>query len=103
MIEYVYRAYGVDRVAMISTVASFHARSAFRGGGAAHGPGRRGESATSRPPHDFAAGAAATELAACLRGTLGLAERAWHESPWREIDGRPVRLPRHLGIHPGGS
>lgn len=106
VIEYVYRTHGAERVAMISTTATFHPRSAFREAARAHGiPVEEVNQLVRRLPHDFAAADPRAELASHLRSAPGLAERPWDESPWREIEHGTAGLlgmPRHLGIHPGG-
>lgn len=100
VIAHVYRTYGEDRVAMISTHAFFHPRSAFREAARAHGIAVPEVNRRARfLPHEGA------DLATLVRARPGLRELAWDESPWREILAAAeglCGLPRHLGIHPGG-
>ncbi len=102
VIAHVYRTYGEDRVAMISTHACFHPRSAFREAARAHGIGVAAVNRLARLlPHT----AAAADLAALVRARPGLREQPWAEPPWRDILAGTAELcglPRHLGIHPGG-
>lgn len=102
VIDHVYRAYGAERVAMISTHACFHPRSAFREAARAHGvPVAEVNRLARMLPHagdDLA-------LAAIVRATPVIRDLDWQAEPWRAIlagASALLGLPRHLGIHPGG-
>jgi DNA-directed DNA polymerase III PolC len=86
VIEYVYRRYGEDRVAMISTHVLFQSRAAL--GEAAKAFGLSPEEATV-----LVRRSRRTAPAACGGEVLAQVLRAA-----REIEG----FPRHVGIHPGG-
>jgi DNA-directed DNA polymerase III PolC len=100
VIEHVYRAYGRDRVAMISTHTTFGPRSAFREAAKAHGVAPAMVDRLSRcVPH---------AVEGPLREALRHAPRGDEipcEAPWPRIledaEGL-VGFPRHLGLHPGG-
>jgi len=101
VIAHVYRTHGEDRVAMISTHACFHPRSAFREAARAYGIAVSEVNALAR----FLPHSANEDLAALVRTRPGLRDKPWNEPPWRDIlaglEGLSG-LPRHLGIHPGG-
>ena len=103
VIEHVYRTYGRDRVAMISTHVLFHPRSAFREVARAHGtpldrvnrmskalPGMYDdESLAERLRRDPYAARVVPLSDPRIAGFVKMAER---------LEG----IPRHLGIHSGG-
>lgn len=109
VIDFVYRTYGRDRVAMISTHTTYQPRAAFREAARAHGvpvgtvdrlsrcvPHRAEITATGRPGEAFTAA-----LDAASRGR----EVPRREEPWPRVLAdaeRILGLPRHLGVHPGG-
>ncbi len=100
VIEHVYRSYGAERVAMISTHAFFHPRSAFREAARAHGLSVAHVNRLARLlPH------AGDDLTPLVRSLPVLRAQPWDEMPWRAILAGAnglLGLPRHLGIHPGG-
>lgn len=101
VIEHVYRTYGDDRVAMISTHATLGARSAFRETAKALGvPNRRVDALAKRLPHEM---------------PKPYREHLRQHPPARDVDwsepalARALALaealdgaPRHLSIHCGG-
>ena len=103
VIEEVYRAYGAEHVAMISTHAAYHPRSAFRDAARAHGvPVAEVNRLARRLPHALSAG---TDLAAFVHASPELRREPWDAPPWPAILAGATSLldlPRHLGIHPGG-
>ena len=118
IIDWVYEAYGADRVAMISTHNTFHPRSAFREAakalGIPHGVVNRlcraiPRSIPSEPgsegrgdggPADGGAALARAIRAAPLGHRIPLDDPPYPDV-LRMAD-RLLGLPRHLGIHPGG-
>ncbi|TAH36437.1 MAG: DNA polymerase III subunit alpha [Planctomycetota bacterium] len=102
VLDFVYRCFGRERVAMISTHASFGARGAIRELAKAEGvPASEIGPITRALPWYFQgelAGAALRRLPACARLPLDA-------EPWRTILRRADEIqefPRHLGIHAGG-
>jgi DNA-directed DNA polymerase III PolC len=100
VIEHVYRAHGAERVAMISTHACFHPRSAFREAARAYGvPVEEVNRLARLLPH------AGEDLEVIVRASPVVRDLAWGEEPWRSILAGAQGLlgqPRHLGIHSGG-
>lgn len=101
VLAYIYRRYGADRVAMISTVNTFKARSAFREVARVYGlsPDAITE-ITRRIPHSEAA--ALPLLLAEVPECRGLHRK---EPLFQEIVEQAAALdglPRHLSIHAGG-
>ncbi|MGH7742009.1 MAG: OB-fold nucleic acid binding domain-containing protein, partial [Candidatus Eiseniibacteriota bacterium] len=101
VIRHVYRAYGADRVAMISTHATLGARSAFRETAKALGvPNARVNELARRIPRELERPYAA-QLAA-LPGARGV---DWSEPPLAQALALAEGLagaPRHLSVHSGG-
>lgn len=102
VLDYVYRRYGRERVAMISTHATFGARGAVRELAKAAGvPAAEIAEVTRALPafHDGPVDAAS------LRRTPSCARLPLDAEPWRTILEEAAALqgfPRHLGIHVGG-
>ena len=101
VIEYVYRTYGADHVAMVCTYATLRARYALRGVGKAYGlpEARIKELSEHLPWHWYpgagrAAEAALVELMQQARDPI---EREVVQLS-RALDG----VPHHLSVHPGG-
>jgi DNA polymerase-3 subunit alpha len=101
VIEYVYRKYGTDHVAMVCTYATLRARYALREVGKAYGlPERRIKELSAQLPGFWHPGArkrmqdAQAELIEQARDPV---ERQVLETS-RALDGTP----HHLSIHPGG-
>jgi len=103
VIEFVYRRFGGDRVAMVCTVNRFRRRSALREAAKAHGlpPAQVSELAESLPqrwygPPDrfLPADAPFAELAQRFNSPL-------HQLIFSQAQAL-IGLPRHLSIHPGG-
>jgi len=96
VIDHVYRTYGRDHVAMISTHNTFGPRSAFREAARAYGvPPPLVDRVSRRIPH-----AGDVLLRDILRPHLPV-----NEDPFRillPLAQRLVGAPHHLGIHPGG-
>ena len=121
VIEHVYRQFGPDRVAMISTHTTFAARGALREIAKAHGvPEVEIGRITRRLPWHLSA-ARIREAMDSHGGSEGWAGRGgptapasvapegvlppWQHEPWRSILGHAARIdgfPKHLGIHAGG-
>jgi DNA-directed DNA polymerase III PolC len=104
VIDHVYRAYGGERVAMISTHCTLGARAAFREAARVSGVAPAEVDRVSKlvPRDAEGAGAVRTSLEADPRGRALLAGRG---GPWAQIAARAeklVGLVDHLGIHPGG-
>lgn len=101
VIEYVYKRYGADRVAMIATFNTFQARSAVREIAKAFGmPEEQANAVTRRLPHYHA-------------GDIRTVVKHLPESRGLRIDEEPLKsiiamsefidgFPRHLSIHSGG-
>jgi DNA polymerase III subunit alpha len=103
VIDFVYRRFGADRVAMVCTVNRFRRRSALREVAKAHGlpPAQVGELAESLPqrwygpPDRFQSDDAPfAELAQRYTSPL-------HQLIFSQAQAL-IGLPRHLSIHPGG-
>ena len=103
VIDHVYRTYGRDRVAMISTHVLFHPRSAFREAARAHGvPVARVNRLSRLLPSAWEDGG----VARAVRADPALARAFGAEDPQMakvlEVADALEGLPRHLGIHSGG-
>ena len=110
VIDWVVRAFGERRVAMIANHVTFRARAAVREVAKVYGlPDGEIKRVTDRLAHDWHAGSAAEAMAAsplfnddALRaGPGGLLSRP----PWPEVLERSAALenaPRHLSVHCGG-
>ncbi len=101
VLEYVYRTYGADRVAMICTYVTFSARLAFREIARAMGlpPGEIGRFTRIMPGRTLTG---PEELARKWPETRSL---PLDEEPWRTVVAQARRLagfPRHLSMHAGG-
>ncbi len=101
VLEYVYRTYGADRVAMICTYVTFSARLAFRETAKALGlpPEEIGRFTRIMPGRTLTD---PQELAAKWPETRSL---PLEEEPWRTVVALARRLagfPRHLSMHAGG-
>jgi len=102
VLEYVYRRFGAERVAMIATFCRLGARGALREVARVLGvPDREISRVTGRVPH-FSSVEMLEELRETLPECRGL---PLDRPPWDEI----VRLalaidmyPRHISVHPGG-
>jgi DNA-directed DNA polymerase III PolC len=103
VIDFVYRRFGADRVAMVCTVNRFRRRSALREVAKAHGlpPAQVGELAESLPqrwygpPDRFQSDDAPfAELARRYTSPL-------HQLIFNQAQAL-IGLPRHLSVHPGG-
>src|SRR5215831_1541844 len=102
VIEHVYRAYGGERVAMISTHCTLGARAAFREAARVSGIAPNEVDRVSKLVPRDAEGSVRQALEDDPRGRALLAERG---GPWPGIASRAdklVGLVDHLGIHPGG-
>jgi len=101
VIHHVYRAYGADRVAMISTHATLGARSAFRETAKALGVSNaRVNELARRIPRELEA-----PYAPRLAGLPGARGVDWSEPPLAEALTLAEALagaPRHLSVHSGG-
>ncbi len=101
VIAHVYRTYGADRVAMISTHATLGARSAFRETAKVLGvPSARVDALARRVPR-----ALKPPYLDRLHGERGAAGVDWREPVLARALALAERLdgaPRHLGIHCGG-
>jgi len=101
VLEYVYRTYGRDRVAMICTYVTFTARLAFREIAKAMGlPEREISRFTRILPYG-----AISHLDTLGRDWPECRALPLSEEPYRtilELAGRIARFPRHLSIHAGG-
>ncbi|HUX08373.1 MAG TPA: DNA polymerase III subunit alpha [Acidobacteriota bacterium] len=102
MVEFVYERFGRERVAMISTHATFRARAGLREVAKAMGlPDEEIGRVTKRVPHYIPAAAlddAASDLPECRNLPL-------HSEPWKSIARLARRVdgfPRHLSVHPCG-
>jgi len=101
VIQYVYRTYGAERVAMISTHNTFSARSAFREAARALSVPEAEVSVLARAiPHT-----AFDRFEEALRARPESRGAPFGQEPWRQVlaaarwlDG----LPRHLSVHCGG-
>ncbi len=101
VIEYVYRRYGHERVAMISTHVTYQARSAFRDVARVFGlPIEEIDDLSKRLPHY-----GASDIDEAVRTVPEAADFPVDVEPYRaivdvakSIDG----YPRHLGVHLGG-
>jgi DNA-directed DNA polymerase III PolC len=101
VIAHVYRTYGEDRVAMISTHATLGARSAFREAAKALGvPNPRVNALARRVPRELA-----PPYLERLRADAGAGGVDWREPVLARALALAERLdgaPRHLSIHAGG-
>jgi DNA-directed DNA polymerase III PolC len=101
VIEHVYRAYGADRVAMISTHATLGARSAFRETAKALGvPNARVNQLARRIPRELE-----PPYAQRLAGIAAARGVDWSEPVLARALALAERLsgaPRHLSVHSGG-
>ena len=103
VIDFVYRRFGADRVAMVCTINRFRRRSALREVAKAHGlpPAQVSELAESLPqrwygPPDRLAPADAPFAELARRFTSPLHQLIFSQAQ------ALIGLPRHLSIHPGG-
>ncbi|GAB4326369.1 MAG: DNA polymerase III subunit alpha [Candidatus Zixiibacteriota bacterium] len=103
VIDWVYRRYGRDRVAMISTHVTFAARGAVREIAKVWGlPPEEISHITKRLPSGWDSGGPITEWMAKDPRSAGLPV---HEEPWTTIFALAEELngfPKHLGVHAGG-
>ncbi len=101
VIDYAYKTFGRDRVAMISTHNHYHCRSAFRDTARAFGvPTEVVDRVSKRIPHDID-----EPLATHFGHSQALREYPREQEPYRTVLHLAERLrgaPRHLGIHCGG-
>jgi len=116
VLEHVYRAFGAHRTAMISTLARFGLRSAFRESALVHGFPPAEVNRWSRrlpwspPPPDRSRAPLHGELAAnlvalALHGTPEARGFPFADERWRRALAAAQNLldvPRHFGLHPGG-
>ena len=101
VIEDVYRTYGDDRVAMISSHLTFQPRSAFREAAKAFGASPADVDRVSRSvPHHTAAPLRQAIARSPLGRDVPVDEEPYRTAlPFAEL---LVGLPHHLSIHPGG-
>jgi DNA-directed DNA polymerase III PolC len=101
VLDYVYKKYGADRVAMISTHVTFRTRSAVREVGRAMGlPPTEISAFTSRIPHFRK-----LDVERMWNDFPKFRELPLEREPYRtilELAGRIAGYPRHLSVHPGG-
>ncbi len=101
VIDFVYRRYGADRVAMVSTHCTFRARSAFRDVARVMGlPQNEIDAHSKKLPHH---GASSIEEA--METFPEMAGFPIDREPWGAIVRTALRIDgyvRHLGIHLGG-
>ncbi len=103
VIAHVYRTYGADKVAMISTHVVFQPRSAFREAARALGTPPADVDAMSRlVPRDAPDGIGRALLDSPRARARGLDPREPRVAAIAGAADRLLGLPRHLGIHPGG-
>ncbi|RJF44852.1 DNA polymerase III subunit alpha [Actinomyces sp. 2119] len=109
VIQHVYTRYGRDYAAQVANVISYRPRSAVRDAARALGypPGVQDAWASQAGTWlGAAAPGAASRWSAALRKEPGptSAESSGETVPAQvlEVAGRLLRLPRHLGVHPGG-
>ncbi len=101
IVKYVFEKYGYERVAMISTIITFRARSAFRETAKVFGIPEGEISKFSK----FIPWTTAENLPRLAEKFPEAKELKFDEEPWSEIIRIASRLggfPRHLSIHPGG-
>ena len=101
VIEHVYRAYGAERVAMISTHCTLGPRSALREAARAYGIGPAEVDRLSRLVPREAAGS----VTEALRTSPRARGVDWGREPLATALAQADRLaglPDHLGVHPGG-
>ncbi len=101
ILQYVYQAYGHDRVAMISTVVTLGARAAVREVAKVLGlEADEIKRLTSRIPHW-----GVYDLATIRETVPECRELPWDQQPYRTVAAVAQRImgfPRHLSVHPGG-
>jgi len=101
IIKYIFEKYGYERVAMISTIVTFKARSAFRETAKAFGISEREISGYSKKiPWTSAVNLDKVSQKFPESKNLG-----FEKEPWKSIVRLASRLadfPRHLSIHPSG-
>ncbi|MBI4582922.1 MAG: DNA polymerase III subunit alpha [Planctomycetes bacterium] len=111
----VYKSYGADRVAMISSHVTFQPRSAFREALKAFGlPPEAVDRCSKRIPHHFESrsgapvektGGSSGPLRDAIRSSPLGRDIPLAEEPYRSavpLAERLIGLPHHLSIHPGG-
>lgn len=101
IIKYVFDKYGYDKVAMISTIVTFRARSAFRETAKAFGIADEEISKYSK----FIPWTSARNLPDLANKFPEAKSLKFDEEPWRSIINVASKIgafPRHLSIHPGG-
>ncbi len=101
IVKYVYDKYGYDRVAMISTIVTFRARSAFRETAKVFGIPEGEISRYSK----FIPWTSAKNLKEIAHKFPESKNLKFDAEPWKSIVDIATRLagfPRHLSIHPGG-
>jgi DNA polymerase-3 subunit alpha len=102
MLEYVYRRWGGERVAMIASFVTMHARMAVQEVAKVFGlPPREVHHFTRRLPHR-----PVREILEAIRTLPECRALPVDEEPWKSILAVARRLddfPRHLGIHPCGT
>ena len=102
VLEYAYRTYGAQRVAMIATQVTFQARAAVREVAKVYGL-PEGEIATVTKRFGYYTGA--RELREKIAANPRFRGIDLEGEPWRTVLAAAERLdgyPRHLGVHPGG-
>lgn len=101
VIDYVYRRYGTDRVAMVSTHNTMRARSAFRDVARVMGlPMNEINALSHRLPHF-----AASSIGEAMETFPEMADFPIDKEPWGTVVRTALRIDgyvRHLGIHLGG-
>jgi len=101
VIEYVYRKYGHERVAMISTYVTYQARSAFRDVARVYGlPLEEIDDLSKRLPHY-----GSSDIEEAVKVLPEAADFPIDREPYRAIVSIARRIdsyPRHLGVHLGG-
>jgi DNA polymerase III alpha subunit len=101
IVKYVYEKYGYDRVAMISTMVTFRARSAFRETAKVFGIANSEISKYSK----FIPWTSAHNLPELAKKFPEARSLKFEDEPWKSIIKIATKLagfPRHLSIHPGG-
>ena len=102
VIAHVYERYGKDRVAMLSTVVRFRARSAFREAAAAAG---MSPSAINRLTRELPYFSSLKDAERIRREVPECRDLPWEDVGFQTLLRSAARLedfPRHLSIHPGG-
>jgi DNA-directed DNA polymerase III PolC len=101
-IAHIYERYGKDRVAMLSTVIRFRARSGLRAAAAAKGLAPAAVERLTRSLPDFASLQDPDRIRREVPECRGL---PWADPSFRSLLRAAARIedfPRHLSVHPGG-